>query len=63
MCIDLSNIKEPGSYMTYCVENKPEIIKTLTWVSVDEQLPKEIIALYVRTKDGILPAVDRKSVV
>ena len=57
MCIDLSNIEEPGFYTTYCVENKPDVINTITWVSVDEQLPTEIRALYVRTKDGILPAV------
>lgn len=54
---DLNDIKEPSTYTVSCDENKPQRVSTITWISVEEYLPKVPRACWVRTKDGIPPAV------
>ena len=54
---DLNDIKEPSTYTVSCDENKPQRVSTITWISVNEYLPTVKRACWVRTKDGVPPAM------
>ena len=55
--INLNDIKECGTYTIGYHETELKTIDTITWISVDEYLPTVVRACWVRTKDGIPPAM------
>ena len=54
---DLNDVREVGTYSFEPTGNTPQPISNIQWISVEDYLPKVTRACYVRTKDGILPAV------
>lgn len=55
--IDLNEIQEVGTYSFEPSGNTPQPISNIQWISVEDYLPKVTRACWVRTKDGVLPAM------
>ena len=54
---NLNEVLAPGTYSFEPSVNTPQPLSHIQWISVDDYLPNVIRACWVRTKDGILPAM------
>ena len=54
---DLNEVQKVGTYPFEPSVNTPQPLSYIQWISVDDYLPNIIRACWVRTKDGVLPAM------
>ena len=54
---DLNEVLEVGTYSFEPSVNTPQPLSHIQWISVDDYLPNVIRACWVRTKDGVPPAI------